>query len=305
VVTRVKTRKKGMKQTGIDIAFDIINFTVITLFFIAVAYPLIFVVSASVSDPDYVNTGRVVLWPRKPTLDAYYELYGAKNIWRGYLNTIIYAGFGSVFAVGATLGFSFALSRRELVGRKGLNMLVIFTMIFHGGLIPLFLLVRNLGLFNTRIWMIIYGMTAGYWIMISRTFFSGMSEELIESARMDGCNDIQYFFRIALGLSKALIAVLFLLAIVQKWNSYFAPMIYLKDQEKFPLQLVMRNILRIQQVSAQELQTEDPESVADLLKKADLIKYALIIVGSLPVLIIYPFIQRYFVKGVMLGSVKG
>ena len=122
---------------------------------------------------------------------------------------------------------------------------------------------------------------------------------------MDGCNDIQYFFRIALGLSKALIAVISLLAIVQKWNSYFVPMIYLKDQEKFPLQLVMRNILRIQQVSAQELQTEDPESVAEMLKKADLIKYALIIIGSLPVLIIYPFIQRYFVKGVMIGSVKG
>lgn len=295
-----------MKQTRVDVAFDVVNVTIITLFFLVVAYPLLFVILASISDPTYVNTGRVFLWPRGVTLAAYEELFGATTIWRGYLNTIIYAGFGSVLAVGTTLGLAFALSRRELVGRKALNVLVVFTMVFSGGLIPLFLLVRSLGLYNTRLWMIMHLMTAGFWIMISRTFFQGLSEELIESARMDGCNDVQYFFHIALGLSKALIAVLFLLTIVQKWNSYFVPMIYIKDQEKFPLQLVMRNILRVQQISAQDaFQVEDGESVADMLKKADLIKYAVIIVGSLPVLIIYPFMQRYFVKGVMLGSVKG
>lgn len=295
-----------MKQTRADVVFDIINLTLITLFFVAVAYPLLFVVIASVSDPDLVNTGKVYLFPRGVTLDAYEELLKAKNIWRGYLNTIVYAGFGSVLAVGATLGLSFALSRKELVGRKRLNMLVVFTMIFHGGLIPLFLLVRNLGLYNTRAWMIIHSMTAGFWIMIARTFFSALSEELIESARMDGCNDIQYFFHIALGVSKALIAVLFLLAIVQKWNSYFIPMIYIKDEAKFPLQLVMRNILRIQQIGAEQaLRSGDIESVEQMLRTADLIKYAVIIVGSIPVLLVYPFIQRYFVKGVMLGSVKG
>lgn len=295
-----------MKQSRSDVVFDVINLTLISLFFAAVAYPLLFVVVASISDPDYVNTGRVFLWPRGITLAAYRELLKAQNIWRGYANTIVYAGFGSVIAVFSTLGLAFALSRRELVGRKSLNMLVVFTMIFHGGLIPLFLLVRNLGLYNSRAWMIIHSLTAGYWIMISRTFFSRLSEELIESARMDGCNEIQYFFRIALGVSQALVAVLFLLAIVQKWNSYFIPMIYLKDVEKFPLQLVMRNILRIQQVGVEQaLQTGDAESVEQMLKTADLIKYAVIIVGSIPVLIVYPFIQRYFVKGVMLGSVKG
>lgn len=307
MVTAGRRKKLGiLKQTRVDIIFDIVNVSLVTLFFLAVAYPLLFVVIASISDPTYVNTGQVVLWPRGVTFAAYEELFGAPTIWRGYLNTIIYAGFGSVLAVGATLGLAFALSRRELVGRKALNILVVFTMLFSGGLIPLFLLVRSLGLYNSRIWMILHLMTAGFWIMIARTFFQGLSEELIESARMDGCNDIQYFFHIALGLSKALIAVLFLLTIVQKWNSYFVPMIYLNDQEKFPLQLVMRNILRVQQVSAMDaLGVQDGETMADMLKKADLIKYAVIIVGSLPVLLIYPFIQRYFMKGVMLGSVKG
>jgi putative aldouronate transport system permease protein len=285
-----------MRQSNSDRFFDAVNLTLITVFFLTVAYPLVFVVVASVSDPDYVNTGQVFLLPRGLTLSAYAELLKAERIWIGYGNTVVYAGVGSLFAVSTTLGLAFALSRRELVGRRGLNMLVVFTMVFQGGIIPLFLVVRGLGLYNTRAWMIIHGMTTGFWIMIARTFFSGLSEDLIDSARLDGCNDIQYFLHIALGISKALIAVLFLLSIVQKWNSYFIPMIYVRDPSKFPLQLVGVE---------QALQTGDIESAEHMLKTADLIKYAVIIVGSIPVLAIYPFIQKHFVKGVMLGSVKG
>lgn len=306
MVSSGKHNSSTMKQTRVDVVFDVINLTLITVFLLAVAYPLLFVVIASVSDPDQVNAGRVFLWPRGFTLEAYQELLKAETIWVGYSNTILYAGVGSLLTVGSTLGLAFALSRRELLGRRWINLLVVFTMVFHGGIIPLFLVVKGLGLYDTRAWMIIHSMTVGFWIIIARTFFSAQSEELIESARMDGCSDIQYFFRIALGLSKALIAVLFLLAIVQKWNSYFIPMIYIRDEGKMPLQVVMRNILRIQQIGAQEaLRTGDMESVEDMLRLAELIKYAVIIAASIPVLMVYPFIQRYFVKGVMLGSIKG
>jgi putative aldouronate transport system permease protein len=221
------------------------------------------------------------------------------------MNTIIYAVGGSFLGVSITLGAAFSLSRKELVGASVFNIGLVFTMIFGGGLIPLFLLVKNLGLYNTRWIMVILGATGVWYIMIARTFFAGIPQELYDSARMDGCGDIMFFFRIALGVSGALIAVLFLFTIVQHWNSYFTAIIYLQSREKMPLQVVLREILVAQQMALQDvLDTGDVESFEEAIRKADLIKYAVIIVASIPVMLFYPFIQQYFVKGVMIGSLK-
>jgi putative aldouronate transport system permease protein len=221
------------------------------------------------------------------------------------VNTIIYAVGGSVMGVSITLGAAFSLSRKELVGRKYFVFGLVFTMIFGGGLIPLFLLIRSLGLYNTRMVMVLLGATGVWYIMIARTFFAGIPEEMYDSARMDGAGDLQYFARIALPLSGALVAVLFLFTIVQHWNSYITAIIFLQDKNKMPLQVVLREILVAQQQALQEvLQTGDVESYQDAISKADLIKYAVIVVASIPVMIFYPFIQRYFVKGVMIGSLK-
>ena len=295
-----------MRQSRGDVVFDTINYAVVSLTLLAVAYPLYFVILASFSDPFAVNRGEVLLWPRGANVLAYREVFRTRQIWQGYGNTFFYAAIGSGIAVAVTLGAAFALSRRELVGRGVFTAGVVFTLIFGGGLVPLFLLVKNLGLYDSRLYILIHSATTAWWIMIARTFLMQLPDELYESARIDGCGDLQFFFRIVLGTSSALIAVLFLLAAVAQWNSYFVALVFLQDKSKFPLQVVLREILVLQQMSVSEsLFADDVESFEDALKKAELIKYAILVVASIPVLVFYPFIQRYFVKGVMIGSLKG
>ena len=228
-----------MKQSRGDVAFDAVNYSLVTVALLVVAYPLYFIILASFSDPFAVNRGEVLLWPKGANVLAYKEVFRARQIWVGYGNTFFYAAAGSCIAVAVTLGAAFALSRKELVGRGLFAAAIVFTLIFSGGLIPLFLLVKDLGLYNSRLYILIHSATTAWWIMISRTFFLQLPDELYDSARIDGCSDLQFFFRIVLGTSSALIAVLFLLAIVTQWNGYFVALVFLQDKSKFPLQVVL------------------------------------------------------------------
>lgn len=297
--------RSGLRQ---DKLFDVLNYSLLTMFVLAVLYPLYFVLIASFSDPFAVNRGEVWLWPHDFNFSAYQAVIEFERIWTGYGNTLLYAGGGSIVAVLTTTGFAFALSRKEFVIRRWVAFILVFTMLFQGGLIPRFMLVKNLGLYNTRFYiMALHNMTTVWWIIIARTFFNGMPEELFDSAKMDGAKAAMVFWRIALPLSKAMMAVIFLFAFVMHWNMYFAALIYISDSAKEPLQVVLRQLLLVSQMNSQAMTEimQDQESLEDALKTAELMKYAVIVVAAVPLLIIYPFLQRYFVKGAMVGSLKG
>lgn len=300
----------SLKSGKGDRLFDVINYTVVTLFAVSIAYPLFFILLASVSDPFAVNRGEVWLWPVGLNFDAYAKVLNTRPIWTGYLNTILYAIGGSASAIVTTLGLAFALSRHEFHIGRFVSLALVFTMLFHGGLIPRFMLVRALGLYDTRVYvMLLHNMTTVWWIIIARTFFSQLPEEIYDSAKVDGASPTYYFWKIALPMSRALIAVIFLYSFVAQWNQYFAATVYLSDAAKRPLQVVLRDLIVATQVAMSDvdilIEQGDQESMDEAMRVAELIKYAAIIVAAVPVLIIYPFVQRYFVKGVMIGSLKG
>lgn len=276
-------------------------FLVISL--IIVLYPLIYIVSASFSKPSEVISGKVWLFPVKPTLLGYQTVFKNTKLMSGFFNSFIYATFGTVFNVVMTILAAYPLSRKQLVGRKFFLGMFIFTMFFSGGLIPIFLTVKGLGLYNTRLAMIIPTALSVWNMIIARTFFmSTIPEEMYEASNIDGCNDFAFLVKLVLPLSKPIIAVIALYYCVGHWNSYFNALIYLKDVKYFPLQLVLRDILVMSEV--------DPTMIADvdiLLRKQglkDIVKFAIIVVASVPVLCVYPFVQKYFVKGVMVGALK-
>lgn len=294
------------RKTRGDRIFDAFNTLFLLLVGLIIAYPLYFVVIASISDPNVVNKGGVILWPKGVTMLGYEKLFQDKNIWTGYANTFFYTFAGTTLNVIVTVCAAYALSRKDLVGRGVLMKYFIFTMYFSGGLIPMFIQINSMGLYNTRWVLIILGMLSVYNMIITRTFFeSSIPDELLEAAKLDGCSDLRFFASIVLPLSHAIIAVLIVYYGVGHWNQYFNALIYVSKQEYYPLQIVLREIL------IQSRQTEAVVSegqIAELLEKnkyAELIKYGVIVVSSLPVMIMYPFAQKFFVKGVMLGAVKG
>ena len=294
------------RKTRGDRIFDAFNTLFLLLVGLIIAYPLYFVVIASISDPNVVNKGGVILWPKGVTMLGYEKLFQDKNIWTGYANTFFYTFAGTTLNVIVTVCAAYALSRKDLVGRGVLMKYFIFTMYFSGGLIPMFIQINSMGLYNTRWVLIILGMLSVYNMIITRTFFeSSIPDELLEAAKLDGCSDLRFFGSIVLPLSHAIIAVLIVYYGVGHWNQYFNALIYVSKQEYYPLQIVLREIL------IQSRQTEAVVSegqIAELLEKnkyAELIKYGVIVVSSLPVMIMYPFAQKFFVKGVMLGAVKG
>ncbi len=292
-----------IRETGIDRAFTIINYTLLTLFLLVILYPLIYVVSASFSDGAAVIAGRVWLWPVNPSLFAYEKVFSYPLIWSGYGNSLFYAVVGTLVNVTMTLIAAYPLSRRDLWGKNVILGLFLFTMFFNGGLIPTYLLVRDLGMRNTR-WALIIPQALSVWnLLIAITFLrSSIPQELLEASQLDGCSDLQYFFRVLLPLSTPLIAVMSLFYAIGHWNQFFAALLYLTDKGLFPLQIILRNILISSQVDMAMI--EDIKVMAAQALR-ELLKYALIVVASVPVLIIYPFVQKYFVKGIMLGSVKG
>lgn len=296
-------RSNKIALSKADRVFDIINYAVLTLVLLIVAYPLYFIVIASVSDPIAVYAGKVVFWPKSFTWEGYQRIMEYKQFFTGYRNTVVYTLVGTAVNVLVTIPGAYALSRKDLVGRNTIMMLVTFTMIFNGGLIPSYLLIMELKLYNT-IWALILPVAVSSWnLIVARTFFQQtIPDELLEAAVLDGCSNAQFFVRIVLPLSKSIVAVMVLFYAVSHWNSYFNALIYLKTPTKYPLQLVLRSILFENSMGDM---VEDAATLAAQQRMGDLIKYGAIMASSLPLLILYPFLQRYFIQGVMIGAVKG
>ncbi|CAM3654814.1 carbohydrate ABC transporter permease [Marinicrinis lubricantis] len=297
-------RSKRIALTRKDKIFYFFNDLILFFALLIVLYPLIYIFSASFSDRLAVISGKVVLWPVDFSLEGYQAVFKDSKVLVGYGNTIIYTALGTFINVVLTIMAAYPLSRKSMVGRNIIMYLFAFTMLFNGGLIPNYLLVQDLGMIDTR-WAMILPAALSVWnVIIARTFFqTTISEELYEAAAMDGCSHVRFLWNIVLPLSKAITAVLVLFYGVFHWNSYFNAFIYLKSPELYPLQIVLRDILIQNQIDPATI--TDTESMTRKQGMADLLKYSIIIVASLPIWLVYPFVQKHFVKGVMIGSIKG
>ncbi len=301
----IRKLKYGNKA---DLAFDSLNYILMFGVLVIVLYPLIYVVSASFSDPYKVSSGEMWLLPKGFTLEGYKRLFNYSEIWLSYLNTIYYTVVGTAFNLAVTLPCAYSLSRKDFQGKGLIMLIIVITMFFSGGLIPSYINIKNLKLLNTRLIIIIGGATSAYNIIVSRTFFSTtIPIELQEASKIDGCSNWKLFLKIVLPLSKPLIAVMALFFGVGHWNSYFGPMIYLRDRKLFPLQLILREILIQSKVSAEMVAVDSDMALAveELARISEMIKYTSIIVATVPMLVLYVFLQKYFVKGVMIGAIKG
>lgn len=297
-----------VKETKSDKVFNAVNLVLLTIILLLTMYPLWFIVSASISNPDMVNSGKMLLIPKDISFSGYANIFNDASILRGYLNTIVYTLVGTIINVTVTLLAAYALSRRDFVGNKFFTIMFLITMFFSGGLIPTFMTVKSVGLYNSPWVMVILGATSMTNIIISRTFFqSTIPIEVQEAAQIDGCSNFRLFAQVVLPLSTAIIAVMALFSAVNHWNSYFTALIYIRDAEWQPLQIILRETLLKSQFNAQLLQQGGDTAglLQEELRAAEQIKYALIVIASLPVMALYPFVQRYFVKGVTMGSVKG
>lgn len=293
-----------IRDSRSDRIFTAWNVTILTLFTVSVLYPLVYIVSASISDPHAVNSGKMWLWPVQVTIEGYRTVFAYHEIVTGFLNSLFYAVVGATFSVSLTLLAAYPLSRRDLYGRGPIMVYFLIPMVFSGGMIPTYLVVHQLGLLNTRWALVIPGAVSVFQVIITRTFFQvAIPEELLEAARVDGCNDFRFFFRMVLPLSKPIIAVNALFYAVGQWNSWFNALIYLTNQHLFPLQLVLRQILILNSVDPS--QVTDASLLAHQQALQDLLKYGLIVIASIPPLLAYPFVQKHFVKGMMIGSLKG
>jgi len=291
-------------KTRGDRVFDFFNYLFLGTVFLCVAYPLYFIVIASVSNPALVSTGEVWLYPKGLNFLGFQRVFQESRVWLGYRNSSLYTVGGVLVSLSLTLPAAYSLSRRDLPGRSALTIFTIITMLFNGGMISTFIVVtKTLQLENTIWAMILPTAMSTYHLIIARTFMtSSIPTELHEAASIDGCNDFRFFFSMVLPLSGSLIATLVLMFGVMRWNSYFDALLYLTKQDRFPLQVFLRELL-IQQSMA-----NDTSSGADAIAQrqmADLIKYGIIIVSNVPVIVAYPFIQKYLVKGVLVGSIKG
>lgn len=298
----MENRRKTKLRTS-DKAILAIGYTLLGLFAVAILIPLGYVVAASFMDPNVLNNQGIRFDVGSWTLDAYNRVLKNKMIWRGFINSFFYSSVFTLISVFITLLAAYPMSKKDLVGRKFFNGLFLITMFFSGGLIPTFILINRLHMVNT-IWAILLPGAFNVWNMIlARTYYQSIPGELREASQLDGANEIQHFFQIMMPVCKPIIAVLALWTFVGMWNSYFDALIYLNDADLQPLQLVLRSILV--QNTPQPGMIADIQSTAEMAKVAELLKYATIVVSSLPLLVMYPFFQKYFDKGVMVGSVKG
>lgn len=295
-----------IKPTMQDRVLQTVLYGVLSIAVIVVIYPLFFVIIASISDPVRVNTGEVWIVPLGLTLDGYGEIFTDDQILRGYWNSILYTVFGTLLNLVLTISAAYALSRRDMVGRNLIMGALVFTMFFTGGLIPLFLLVRSLGLYDTFFIMILVmpNAVSVFNIVIARTFFqSNIPQELLEAASMDGCSDFRFLASVVIPISGAIIAVLMVFYAVSHWNAFFGALVFLKSENRYPLQLILRGILLSHQL-ADDMWVDDSDALKHQML-AESIKYGVIVVASIPVLVLYPFVQKHYVRGVMLGSIKG
>lgn len=305
------TGSGGIRYAREDRLFYVFDFIILTVILVLVAYPLIYILSSSFSDKLAVMAGRVVLWPINPSFEGYIAVFEFDDVWIGYYNTIIYTVFGTALNVVMTMIIAYPLSRRDFVGRNLIMFGFTFTLFFHGGLIPTYLLIRSLGLIDTRAVMIIPWAIMVYNMIITRTFLqSSIPTELYEAARVDGASNIRMLMMIVLPLSGPIIAVISLFYAVGHWNQFFNALLYLRRSELKPLQLVLRDILVLNSPAAltDMMASASAEELEALQQRAflqSLIQFALIIIATAPVLIAYPFVQKHFVRGVMIGAIKG
>ena len=304
----MENRHHALKRTRGDVIYDTVIFIILTFIFFIVAYPLYFVIISSISDPIEVSAGKVVLTPVGFTLDGYTEVFKTKTVMRGFFNSLIITVMGTAINLLVTIPTSYALSRPDFTLKRPITLFYILTMFVSGGMMPTYIIVRATGLLNTWWALILPGCLGVYNMIVGRTFFkTNIPLELMEAAKLDGCGNTKFFIYVVLPLSGAITAILCLYYGVGHWNSYFSALIYIQKRELWPLQLELRNILVMNtSVATKQVMTE-----AELLEKKrldalkEMMKYSLIIISSIPVLIIYPFVQKHFVKGVMIGSVKG
>jgi putative aldouronate transport system permease protein len=294
-----------VKLTGSERVFYLILGVLLSCVVVCTLYPIVYVISCSISDPVAVAQGQVTLLPSGFSLEGYKLVLQNRKIVSGYYNSFIYTLFGTCMNLVITLLTAYVLSRPELIGKKCINLLFAFTMWFSGGLIPTFLLVKSLGMINTRWALWLPGLLNVYNMIVTRTYIANtIPRDLWEAASIDGCDYFRFFGRIVLPLSGAIIAVMALFYGITHWNAYFNALIYIVDDKLYPLQIVLRDILIASQLTAEDLGADSGTSAAQY-GLSELLKYALIVCACLPLWIAYPFIQKYFVKGVMIGSIKG
>ncbi len=294
------------RESKSDLLFSVVNYIILSVFLVLVLYPIVYVLAASFSSPRAIIAGRVWLWPVDFSLLGYERTLAYQKVWMGFGNSFFYAIFGTILNIAMTVLAAYPLSRKDLKGRDAIMFLFAFTMWFSGGLIPSYLLVRKLGMINTR-WALLIPNAMAIWnVIITRTFFqTQIPQELRESADMDGCDDFRFVGRIVLPLSGAIIAVNALFYAVGHWNAFFGAFLYLSDKSLFPLQIVLREVLLMGQTDDMEAMVMDAEQAEDARFLSELLRYSLIVVSSLPVVLMYPFVQKYFVKGIMIGAIKG
>lgn len=299
------SHKNKIHDCTVDKIVYTLNYIMLIAFLIIVLYPFVYIVSCSFSSGQALISGKVTLLPVDPTLEGYKAILEYKDIWTGFANSFLYTISGTLVGLTLTILAAYPLSRFSLVGRRPLMMLFLFTMLFNGGLVPNYMLVLSLGMLNTAWAIILPTALSAYNVIVARTFFiNTIPNELHESAELDGCGEFRFLISIVLPLSKAIMAVLVLWIAIGFWNSYFNPMIYLNDKSKFPLQLILREILLMANVDFTKA-AANPELYYKNQQLSEILRYGTIIISALPLMILYPFIQKYFVQGVMIGSVKG
>lgn len=292
--TKIKNRQ--------DRLFYFFCYVTVIILTLLVLYPIVYIVSASFSNSDMVVQGKVWLWPVNFTLEAYEIILKRPEIWTGYKNTIIYTVLGTFINLAITLMCAYPMARKNLRGRGAIMFIFSFTMMFSGGMIPNYILVRELGLMNTTWAMVLPGAMSVYNMIVCRTFIeTNIPDEMLEASQIDGCNNTQFFFRMVLPLSKAIIAVLTLWYGVTHWNSYMNAFLYLREKTRYPLQIFLKEIL----IQSQALGGEDVMDAENINTIYATIKYSMIVVATVPLFCVYPFVQKHFQKGVMVGSVKG
>ncbi len=299
-------RRRGnrrIQETRVDRMFLFCTYLLLCTFLAVVLLPLLNIVASSFSDPIAVSSGRVLFWPVQFSLRGYEVALGNPQIVTGFLNSLFYTAVGTLISVAFTIALAYPLSRKSLFGRGPVMGVVVFTMLFSGGLIPTYLVVQELGMINTR-WALIIPQAIGVWqVVIASTYFRTMiPDELYEAAQLDGCGDLRFLWKVVLPLAKPMIAVVALMYAITQWNSYFDALLYLKDADLYPIQLVLRNILIL---NTSPSGMTDASQMLERRQLADLLKYSLIVIASVPVLLIYPFVARYFTKGIMIGAIKG
>lgn len=299
----MKQKKLAGRLSITDRIFDWVNFVIMLLICLVILYPLYFVFVASFTEPHVVNSGELLLYPKKLFLGGYERIFTYTPLWRSYLNTIIYTVTGTAISLMVTLMGAYALSRQELFLRRKILFLYTFTMFFSGGLIPMYLLINNLKIYDTIFAIILPGAVSVWNLIVCRTFFeSNIPKEMLEAAQLDGCTDISFFFRIVLPISPTIITVMVLFYATGIWNSFMNALMFLGSQDKMPLQVILRNLIIVNQATG--MATDATEMVMRQ-KLAEQLKYGVIVVSAFPLLLTYPFLQKYFAKGIMIGAVKG